>query len=64
MSICYLFFPTHSFNAGVEPRSPALQVDSLPAEPQGKPIYYLFSKINFPIPTMSCWKINTINKMF
>ena len=25
-------------NPGIEPRSPALQVDSLPAEPQGKPI--------------------------
>ena len=25
-------------NPGVEPRSPALQADSLPAEPQGKPI--------------------------
>ena len=25
-------------NPGVEPRYPALQVDSLPAEPQGKPI--------------------------
>ena len=24
-------------NLGIEPRSPALQVDSLPAEPQGKP---------------------------
>ena len=24
-------------NPGVKPRSPALQVDSLPAEPQGKP---------------------------
>ena len=24
-------------NPGMEPRSPALQVDSLPAEPQGKP---------------------------
>ena len=24
-------------NAGIEPRSPTLQVDSLPAEPQGKP---------------------------
>ena len=23
-------------NPGIEPRSPALQVDSLPAEPQGK----------------------------
>ena len=25
-------------NTGIEPRSPALQVDSLPAKPQGKPI--------------------------
>ena len=24
-------------NAGIEPRSPALQADSFPAEPQGKP---------------------------
>ena len=24
-------------NTGIEPRSPALQVDSLPAEPPGKP---------------------------
>ena len=24
-------------NLGIEPRSPALQVDYLPAEPQGKP---------------------------
>ena len=25
------------FNPGIEPRSPTLSVDSLPAEPQGKP---------------------------
>ena len=25
-------------NPGIEPRSPALQADSLPAEPQGKPM--------------------------
>ena len=25
-------------NPGIEPRSPALQVDSLPAEPPGKPL--------------------------
>ena len=25
-------------NPGIEPMSPAVQVDSLPAEPQGKPI--------------------------
>ena len=26
-------------NLGIEPRSPALQADSLPAEPKGKPVY-------------------------
>ena len=26
-------------NPGIEPRSPALQADSLPAELQGKPVY-------------------------
>ena len=28
-------------NPGIEPRSPALQADSLPAEPQGKPRIYI-----------------------
>ena len=28
-------------NQGIEPKSPALQVDSLPSEPPGKPIYTL-----------------------
>ena len=32
------FSPGDLPNPGTEPRSPALQVDSLPAEPQGKPI--------------------------
>ena len=27
-------------NPGIEPRSPALQIDSLPTELQGKPIFY------------------------
>ena len=27
-------------NPGIEPKSPALQADSLPAEPLGKPISY------------------------
>ena len=27
-------------NPGIKPRSPALQEDSLPAEPQGKPILF------------------------
>ena len=26
------------FNPGIEPRFPALQADSLPAEPHGKPL--------------------------
>ena len=29
--------PGDLWNLGVKPRSPALQVDYLPAEPQGKP---------------------------
>ena len=29
-------------NPGIEPRSPSLQVDSLPAEPQGKPTMYMY----------------------
>ena len=32
-------FPSPGYlpNPGIEPRSPAMQADSLPAEPQGKP---------------------------
>ena len=30
-------FPGGFPNPGIKPRSPALQADSLPAEPQGKP---------------------------
>ena len=33
----YSFTPGDLPNPGIEPRSPALQADSLPAEPQGKP---------------------------
>ena len=32
-------FPGDLPNPGIEPRPPALQVDSLPAEPQGKPYF-------------------------
>ena len=35
-------------NPGIEPRSPALQADSLPAEPQGKPQEYWNGQ---PIPS-------------
>ena len=30
-------YPGDLCNLGIKPRSPALQADSLPAEPQGKP---------------------------
>ena len=30
--------PGNLSSPGIEPRSPSLQVDSLPAEPEGKPI--------------------------
>ena len=33
-------FPSPGDLPGIEPRSPALQADSLPAEPQGKPITF------------------------
>ena len=33
-------------NPGIEPRSPTLQVDSLPAEPRGKPQRYIYISIS------------------
>ena len=33
-------------NPGIEPRSPTLQVDSLPAEPRGKPNVYNYDRGN------------------
>ena len=33
-------------NTGIEPKSPAVQADSLPAEPQGKPILVEASKFS------------------
>ena len=35
-------FSRGSSNPGIEPRSPTLQADSLPAEPPGKPIYFTY----------------------
>ena len=35
---CYAFLQEGLPNPGIEPRSPILQVDSLPSEPTGKPI--------------------------
>ena len=38
-------------NPGIKPRSPTLQADSLPSEPQGKPVLYIVVYImSIPIP--------------
>ena len=49
-------------NPGIEPRSPALQADSLPAEPQGRLLYLLIfpqkkqKQKTFPrIPLVELW---------
>ena len=41
-------FSRGSSNPGIEPTSPALEADSLPAEPQGKPSCLESSKYAFP----------------
>ena len=41
-------------NPGIEPRSPALQADSLPAEPQGKPQYEEHYSINQCVAEATC----------
>ena len=41
-------------NPGIEPRSPALQVDSLPAEPQGKPCWLLAAAATAAKMLQSC----------
>ena len=41
-------------NPGIEPRSPALQVDSLPAEPQGKPNLYHYIILEHFITAKRC----------
>ena len=39
-------FPGDLPNPGVLPRSPMLQADSLPSEPLGKPIHYMYNIYN------------------
>ena len=43
-------------NPGIESRSPALLVDSLPAEPQGKPVY----KGQGQMPVPSWWRETSV----
>ena len=48
-------------NPGIKPRSPALQGDSLPAEPQGKHLSVLnLSEINFPFSFYFNWRLITL----
>ena len=45
-------------NPGIEPRSPKLQVDSLPAEPPGKPwwgISQIHHKMTYPLSSVVWW---------
>ena len=44
----WVAFPFYLLNARMEPRSPALQADSLAAEPQGKPKN---TGVSIPIPS-------------
>ena len=37
----YIYMYTCIPNPGIDPRSPTLQADSLPAEPQGKPCIFI-----------------------
>ena len=39
-------------NPGMEPRSPALQADSLPAEPPGKPLVWAMDNCNMKALTL------------
>ena len=42
-------------NPGIEPKSPALQADSLPSEPPGKPpVLYIHIPLIYPPPDGDC----------
>ena len=42
-------------NPGIEPRSSALQADTLPSEPPGKPINCLFKGLVSPCSAVCTW---------
>ena len=44
-------FPGDLPDAGIEPRSPALQADSLQSHPSEKPEYYTEFKLNYILQT-------------
>ena len=47
-------------NPGIEPRSPALQVDSLPAEPQGKPRKTGVVRLSLPQQICTTQELNRV----
>ena len=49
-------FPRDLLNPGIEPRSPTLQADSLPAEPQGNP--RILEWVAYPFSSGSSWPRN------
>ena len=51
-SLFQRIFPTQGSNPGLEPRSPTLQVDSLPSEPPGKWNFYK----NSGVVSLILWK--------
>ena len=48
-------FPGGAPNPGIEPRSPALQVDSLPAEQPGKPMVFLQPTLKNLVALQHAW---------
>ena len=48
--------PGNFSDPGIKPRSPALQADSLPPEPTGKPHTFLYAYISTKISLEECMK--------
>ena len=57
---CWNGLPFHSVGSfpdpGIKPRSPALQADSLPPEPPGKPHTFLYAYISTKISLEECMR--------
>ena len=52
--VAFPFYPGDLPNPGIEPRSPTLQADSLPAEPQGEPSD---GKADLSSPVQDTWPL-------
>ena len=55
--------PGHLPNLGIKPRSPALQVDSLPVEPQGKPHVAQGPEMGVYIEWQRGWVVNDYRRL-